>query len=262
LSYSLIKYASSLNILGDFFVPEISGLMFRKSKPRLAWRALPLRNETPYSSSAAILLPNQIWFTPEVIVLDAVDFVIDLLWLAKIFKKALPISIFRIGALSLLLLIVIGFRQSTVLSAAIIPNQNQVLVSENQIEIKTKIKATETQFIAWPVPRTYISTFFSSYHKGIDIPSPYGRPIKPFSNGTIVYAGWQGGFGNLVQIKHRNGYLTKYAHLSNIYVKAGQRVGNSTSIGSVGATGYATGSHLHFEIYKDGLPIDPLSILP
>ena len=101
--------------------------MFRKSKPRLAWRALPLRNETPYSSSAAILLPNQIWFTPEAIVFDAIDFLIDLLWLAEIFRKALPISIFRIGALSLLLLIVIGFRQSAVLSAAGVPNQNLVL---------------------------------------------------------------------------------------------------------------------------------------
>ena len=238
------------------------GIMFRKSKPRLAWRALPLRNEIPYSSSAAILLPNQIWFTPEVIILDAVDFLIDLLWLAKIFRESLPISIFRIGALSFLLLIVIGFRQSAVLSAASVPTQNQILVSENQIKIKTEITATETQFIAWPVPRTYISTFFSSYHRGIDVPSPYGRSVKPFSGGTVVFAGWDGGFGKLVQIKHRNGYLTKYAHLSNIYVKVGQKVGNSTSIGAVGATGYATGSHLHFEIYKDGLPIDPLSILP
>ncbi|OGY30595.1 MAG: hypothetical protein A3A57_00855 [Candidatus Woykebacteria bacterium RIFCSPLOWO2_01_FULL_41_12] len=208
------------------------------------------------------MLPNQIWFTPEVIILDAVDFLIDLLWLAKIFRESLPISIFRIGALSFLLLIVIGFRQSAVLSAASVPTQNQVLVSENQIKIKTEITATETQFIAWPVPRTYISTFFSSYHRGIDVPSPYGRSVKPFSGGTVVFAGWDGGFGKLVQIKHRNGYLTKYAHLSNIYVKVGQKVGNSTSIGSVGATGYATGSHLHFEIYKDGLPIDPLSILP
>lgn len=237
--------------------------MFRKSKPRLVWRALPLRNEQlQRTSSATVLLPNQIWFTPETIISDAIDFTFDLLWLVYLLKKSLPISIFRIGVLAILLLIAVGFGQNAAISASSLPAQDSVLVGKSQVEIKTQIKTAERRFIAWPVPRTYISTYFSIHHQGIDIPSPHGRPVKPFSNGVVVFSAWGGGFGNLVQIKHDDGYLTKYAHLSSINVRVGQKVGKNTTIGTVGATGYATGAHLHFEIYKNGVAVNPLSILP
>ena len=239
--------------------------MIRKSKPR-QWvgRALPLRNETiPYKPIAASVLSNHIWFTPEVIVLDAVDFLVDIIWLWKTFKKILPISIFRIGVISLMILIVVGFNQDVTLSAASVSEKTTAIVETKlALEISTEIKAAENQTIGWPVPKTYISTYFSGWHKGIDIPNPYNRSVKPFTSGTVVFVGWDGGFGKLVQISHKDGYLTKYAHLSNISVRRGQKVGPSTIIGQVGSTGYATGSHLHFEVLKNGYAMNPLVVLP
>ena len=94
-------------------------------------------------------------------------------------------------------------------------------------------------------------------HKGMDIAAPNGTPIKAAAEGTIKYAGWMGGYGNLVIISHGNGVETYYGHCSKIYVKKGQEVTAGDTIAAVGSTGYSTGNHLHFEIRKDGTQVNP-----
>ncbi len=94
-------------------------------------------------------------------------------------------------------------------------------------------------------------------HLGTDYGAPTGTPVWTTARGEVVHAGWQGGYGKLVEVVHPNGYRTRYAHLSRILVRKGQLVQQRDIIGKVGATGQATGPHLHYEIIKDGTHINP-----
>ncbi len=98
-------------------------------------------------------------------------------------------------------------------------------------------------------------------HTGIDIAAPRGTPNKAADGGVVIFAGWSGNYGKLVIIDHENGFTTYYAHNDTITVKKGQRVAKGDVIGTVGSTGRATGSHLHFEVRKNGVPVDPLKYL-
>ena len=80
-------------------------------------------------------------------------------------------------------------------------------------------------------------------------------------SGTVVYSGWSNVFGNYVIINHGNGYQSLYGHMAKITVKKGQSVDQTSKIGLVGSTGYSTGPHLHFTVYKNGKLVDPLSLL-
>ncbi len=135
----------------------------------------------------------------------------------------------------------------------------------NHIVIKgTKVVPSRgTGQLAWPAVGGYISSKmgyrWGQMHKGIDIARPSSRTIKAADNGTIVYAGWDGGYGNKVVINHNNGLRTVYAHLSSITVRVGQTVSKGQSLGNMGSTGNSTGVHLHFEVYKNGKLVDPLN---
>ena len=98
-------------------------------------------------------------------------------------------------------------------------------------------------------------------HSGVDIGVDYGTPIRAAADGLIISAGWYGGYGNLITIDNGDSFSTLYAHCSAMYVSVNQRVERGQVIGAVGATGYATGPHLHFEIRKNGVPFDPLTKL-
>lgn len=114
----------------------------------------------------------------------------------------------------------------------------------------------------WPTNSVGISQYFAWYHPGLDLPNNAEPPVVASDGGTVVYAGWDStGYGNRVDIDHGNGYLTRYAHLSNIYITEGQRVSRGQSIGQMGSTGRSTGPHLHFEIHFKGIAINPLAIL-
>ncbi len=97
-------------------------------------------------------------------------------------------------------------------------------------------------------------------HTGVDYAAPPGTSVRTVGDGVVEVAGWQGGYGNTVIVRHRNGHSTLYGHLSKIGVRAGQSVSQGQDIGAVGATGTATGPHLHFEFRVNGVHRDPLTL--
>lgn len=114
----------------------------------------------------------------------------------------------------------------------------------------------------WPAAGS-ISQRFAWYHKGVDIANNASPNILAADAGKVIVAGWPDsyGYGNRVMIDHGNGFVTLYAHLSSIYVTAGQTVARGAAVGKMGSTGRSTGIHLHFEIIKSGSHLNPLTIL-
>lgn len=99
------------------------------------------------------------------------------------------------------------------------------------------------------------------FHKGIDLGTPTGTPIRAARDGRVVSAGWGQGYGNRIIIDHGNGYQTLYAHLDRLVVKVGDRVAKKAVIGLSGSTGYVTGPHLHFEIRSNQVAQNPVDYL-
>ncbi|NEP00965.1 MAG: peptidoglycan DD-metalloendopeptidase family protein [Symploca sp. SIO2E9] len=97
----------------------------------------------------------------------------------------------------------------------------------------------------------------SRFHNGIDFGASYGSTIRAADGGRVIFAGWYGGYGYAVVINHGGGLATLYAHSSKLYVKEGQTVQRGDAIAAVGSTGLSTGPHLHFEVRKNGEPVDP-----
>jgi murein DD-endopeptidase MepM/ murein hydrolase activator NlpD len=125
------------------------------------------------------------------------------------------------------------------------------------------IPGVGTGKFAWPVSGKLTSRYgmrWGKLHAGIDI-SGSNRTILASDTGRVVYAGWDSGYGNVILIDHGNGFKTRYAHLRSIKVKVGQNVERGQSIGIMGNTGHSYGTHLHFEILKNGSPVNPLKYL-
>jgi murein DD-endopeptidase MepM/ murein hydrolase activator NlpD len=128
--------------------------------------------------------------------------------------------------------------------------------------------ATDTvpssQGLIWPVSGPVTSPFgyrWGRLHAGIDIGVGYGTPIHAAASGTVVLAGWTGGYGNYTCIDHGGGLATCYAHQSSYAVSSGAQVSQGQVIGYVGNTGHSFGAHLHFEVRINGSPVDPLGYL-
>jgi murein DD-endopeptidase MepM/ murein hydrolase activator NlpD len=118
--------------------------------------------------------------------------------------------------------------------------------------------------LIWPVNGPVTSPFgyrWGRLHAGIDIGVPYGTPIHAAASGTVVLAGWVGGYGNYTCIDHGGGMATCYAHQSSFAVSTGEHVTQGQVIGYVGSTGHSFGPHLHFEVRINGNPVDPLGYL-
>jgi len=123
-------------------------------------------------------------------------------------------------------------------------------------------RVTGTGQFAWPVGGR-ITQSYRAWHRGIDIASKAMPGIGAADSGTVVIAGWPHpwAYGNRVLIDHGNGYQTFYAHLNQVYVSVGDHVTRGQNIGQMGSTGRSTGPHLHFEVRKGGVGINPLSFL-
>ena len=118
--------------------------------------------------------------------------------------------------------------------------------------------------LIWPVSGPVTSPFgyrWGRLHAGIDIGVPYGTPIHAAASGTVVLAGWTGGYGNYTCIDHGGGMATCYGHQSSYAVSGGAQVSQGQVIGYVGNTGHSFGAHLHFEVRINGNPVDPLGYL-
>lgn len=128
----------------------------------------------------------------------------------------------------------------------------------------TKVAAESTGRFAWPVVGATLSSSYGErwgrVHKGVDLVSS-NRNIKAADAGVVTFAGVQNGYGNVVIVDHRNGYVTYYGHLKSISVSVGQKLQQGSKIGIMGSTGRSTGTHLHFEIRKNGVAVNPLKYL-
>ncbi len=135
--------------------------------------------------------------------------------------------------------------------------------------------SVQKMFLKAPVAFKYISSGFttglryvaafnvSTGHRAIDYAASAGTPVRSVGDGTVTLAGWDGPYGNKVSIRHNGTYSTNYAHLSGFAVRNGQRVSQGQTIGYVGSTGFSTGPHLHYEMVKNGVKINPLlEVLP
>lgn len=123
----------------------------------------------------------------------------------------------------------------------------------------------------WPTEGGWVSSGFgyrtdpfngrSAYHEGVDIASRLGSPIRATGGGVVSYAGEKDGYGLLVEVNHGNGLSTRYAHALAVLVKVGDRVEKGQALALVGTTGRSTGPHLHFEVLRDGKPVNPQNYL-
>ena len=119
--------------------------------------------------------------------------------------------------------------------------------------------------LLWPVDGQVTSKFGprgASFHDGLDIASPLGTPILAAASGEVIYNGALRGYGNIVIVRHRDGYVTVYAHTQKNLVQEGESVRRGQAIARVGQTGRASGPHVHFEVRKDNLARNPLRYLP
>lgn len=116
-----------------------------------------------------------------------------------------------------------------------------------------------TSYFGW---RTHPIFGTTKYHSGMDIAVDYGTPIYATNNGTVVYSGWLGGYGNCVMIDHGGGLVSLYGHNQSLTVSEGQYVNKGTVIAYAGSTGYSTGPHCHFEMRLHGEVTEPLNYLP
>ncbi len=122
-----------------------------------------------------------------------------------------------------------------------------------------------------PVRDGYITSYFGermdpfngeeAFHKGVDFSSDAGADVLAVASGIVTYAGPREGYGNLVEINHGNGYLTRYAHNEQVLVKVGEEVERGQALAIVGSTGHSTGPHVHFEVLKEGRQIDPMAFV-
>lgn len=127
----------------------------------------------------------------------------------------------------------------------------------------------QTSGMMWPVQGRITSGYgtrvhpilrFARFHKGIDFGARWGSPIVAAADGQVIRAGWAGGYGQQVRLAHGSGVVTTYSHMSRITAPAGSIVRQGDLIGYVGSTGLSTGPHLHYEVYRDGAPVNPLNV--
>jgi len=149
--------------------------------------------------------------------------------------------------------------------------QHLVALEESLTQYDRAIAIARSLPTTEPLPGAKISSRFgqrrdpfngkAAFHGGLDYKAKRGTPVGAAADGTVIKAGRMGGYGKIVEVKHRNGYITRYAHLSRITVKVGDLVKSGERVGKVGSTGRSTGPHLHFEIRKRGKPVNPSTFM-
>lgn len=162
-----------------------------------------------------------------------------------------------------------GIRQNlTQLSKEVLLQEKEL--SSLETRMKAQLEALKRIPMGWPTSGRVTSLFGirkdpftkrKKMHEGMDFADGYGTPIHVTAKGRVVSTGWNGPYGNQVVVNHGNGYVTSYSHLSSIDVKVGDNVERGEMVGKMGTTGRSTGVHLHYEVHKNGKPLDPKSFL-
>jgi murein DD-endopeptidase MepM/ murein hydrolase activator NlpD len=154
-----------------------------------------------------------------------------------------------------------------------LPSRDRTLVLgvQRHLERRTHAAGKTRQSFIWPVQGQLTSPFGerdhvmggggTQFHAGIDLSVPTGTPVQASKDGIVAFAGDNGAYGKAVKLDHPHGYATLYAHNSRILVQVGATVKAGQVICLSGSTGRSTGPHLHFEVHKNGLPVDPLTYL-
>jgi len=147
--------------------------------------------------------------------------------------------------------------------AAFTPQTTSIQAEGSELTIlESQTNLVTQKGMQYPVKTVKINQNYGFFHPGLDLGGPKGTAIDPIMPGVVSYAGWdKSGYGNLVVLTHKNGVDSYYAHLSKIEVKTGDVVDMNTEIGQMGATGHATGVHLHLEIHQKGVSLSPLTVL-
>lgn len=165
-------------------------------------------------------------------------------------------SVKRVVGTNLALMLVLG---------SFVPVQSEQIQPESTVipEVEVTLSTVTERIIQYPLQEGYVSQGYSIFHPAIDIAAPMGTEIRPIKDGVVEdISRSRIGYGNAVIINHGGGIVSLYAHLSKINVAKGDKVAVFDTIGNVGRTGHATGPHLHLEIRKNGIPINPFAILP
>ncbi len=141
------------------------------------------------------------------------------------------------------------------------PVTKEIYVGTKALPLSTSPLAGTGTFIR-PINGGYVSCGYGGYagHKGTDLTmsGAYGKPVFASASGTVIFAGWSGGYGKVIKISHANGYATWYAHLSSINVSVGDTVYQGQQIGRIGSTGNSSGPHLHFELRINGTAVNAM----
>jgi len=148
--------------------------------------------------------------------------------------------------------------------------QQKVAAAQAKTNSRTSVIIRGTGVMAYPSNAPTSSPFgwrmhpvlgYRRFHSGLDFAASYGSTIRAADSGTVIFAGWYGGYGRAVIINHGKGITTLYGHSSELYVSEGQTVERGQAIAAVGSTGLSTGPHLHFEVRRDGTPVNPADYL-
>jgi murein DD-endopeptidase MepM/ murein hydrolase activator NlpD len=148
--------------------------------------------------------------------------------------------------------------------------QQKIAEAQNKTNSRNSILLRGTGIMAFPSDASTSSPFgwrmhpvlgYRRFHAGLDFAASYGSTIRAADSGTVIMAGWYGGYGNALIIDHGKGITTLYGHTSQLFVSEGQTVQRGQAIAAVGSTGLSTGPHLHFEVRRDGTPVDPANFL-
>ncbi len=165
-----------------------------------------------------------------------------------------------------------GVSAPTEFSLALDRLASQIENRETQLQVMERLLANRELALdvavdGWPVASGYVSSVFGrrtdpfsgrqAFHKGLDFTARPGTPVMAVASGVVTWAGWDKDYGKLIEIRHSDGYRSRYAHNSEIVVKPGQVVKKGEKIAKVGATGRASGAHLHLEVLANGQLVDP-----
>jgi murein DD-endopeptidase MepM/ murein hydrolase activator NlpD len=153
-----------------------------------------------------------------------------------------------------------------VLAAGMVTPQTSNILAQTQPEAQIlpadNTHVTTEVNIRYPLEKFSFNQSFSSYHPGVDFGDPIGTPVFSIENGDVLSTEYDKfGYGNSIVVSHKDGITTRYAHLSRIDVRPGDPVTTSTQIGLTGNTGRSTGPHLHFEVRKNNVPLNPIAFL-